>query len=70
MNKAEADSAIEAYNSPDVVNLPPGNSMYRLSNAVSWIAQAAEIAPERALELNKIAGNLIPRSEKIEAAEV
>lgn len=70
LNKSEAEAAIEAYNSPDVVNLPPGNSVYRLSNAVSWIAQASEVEPERALELNKIAGNLIPRSEKIEAAEV
>ncbi len=70
LNKSEAESAIEAYNSPDVVNLPPGNSMYRLSNAVSWIAQAKEIEPERSLELNKIAGNLIPRVEKIDVAEV
>lgn len=70
LNKTEADSAIEAYNSPDVVNLPPGNSVYRLSNAISWIAQAKDIEPERVLELNKIAGNLIPRVEKIEAAEV
>lgn len=70
LNKAEAESAIEAYNSPDVVNLPPGNSMYRLSNAVSWIAQAKDIEPERSLELNKIAGNLIPRNENIEITEV
>ncbi len=70
LNKAEAESAIEAYNSPDVVNLPPGNSIYRLSNAVSWIAQAQSVEPERSLELNKIAGNLIPRVESVKAAEV
>ena len=70
LNKTELDACIGAYNSPDVVNLPPGNSVYRLSNAISWIAQAAEVAPERVLELNRIAGNLIPRTEKIEAAEV
>lgn len=70
LNKAEAEAASSAYNSPDVVNLPPGNSVYRLSNAISWIAQGMEIEPERTLELNRIAGNLIPRVEQIKTTEI
>jgi len=31
-----ADSVVEAHNSADTVNMPAGNSMWRLSNAISW----------------------------------
>src|SRR5262245_4979147 len=38
LQKHEADSVVEAYNSPNTVNMPAGNSMWRLSNAISWVA--------------------------------
>lgn len=68
--KGEADAAMTAFESPDVVNLPPGDTQYRLSNAISWIAQAKNIRPERQLELQKIAGDVLPRTAKMKAVEV
>jgi len=56
---AEVEAAIEAYNSPDVVMLPPGNTKYRLSNAISWISQAEGVTTDRRLELDRFAGELI-----------
>ncbi len=60
--KSETDAVIEAYNSPDTYNLPTGNTMWRLSNAVSWIAGKTDDA-ERRLELMKVAGDMLPRVE-------
>jgi len=59
LTKGEADMAIEAYNSPDVVMLPAGNTRYRLSNAVSWISQAENVTTDRRLELDRFAGELL-----------
>ncbi len=59
LHKGEIESAIEAYNSPDIVMLPAGNTRYRLSNAVSWISQAADVTTDRRLELDRFAGELI-----------
>jgi hypothetical protein len=58
--KSETDEVIEAYNSPDTYNLPAGNTSWRLSNAVSWIAGKTEDA-ERRLELMKVAGDILPK---------
>ena len=57
LQKHEADSVVEAYNSPDTVNMPAGNSMWRLSNAISWVAGETEDA-ERKLEISKLAGQV------------
>jgi hypothetical protein len=59
--KSESDAVIEAYNSPDTYNLPAGNTTWRLSNAVSWIAGKTE-DPERKLELMKVAGEMLPKA--------
>lgn len=59
LNKSEVDAAVEAFNSPDVVMLPAGNTRYRLSNAVSWISQAENVTTDRRLELDRYAGELI-----------
>jgi len=59
----EVDQVIDAFNSLDVENLPPGNSKWRLSNALSWIAGQTEDR-ERALELEREAGRLIPELAK------
>lgn len=59
--RSESDAVIDAYNSPDTYNLPAGNTTWRLSNAVSWIAGKTEDA-ERMLELMKIAGEMLPKA--------
>ncbi len=58
LQKHEADSVVEAYNSADTVNMPAGNSMWRLSNAISWVAGKTEDA-ERKLEISKVAGQIL-----------
>ena len=58
LQKNEADSVIEAYNSIDTVNIPAGNTIWRLSNAVSWVAGKTEDA-ERKLEISKVAGQIL-----------
>lgn len=59
--KSETDAVIEAYNSPDTYNLPAGNTTWRLSNAISWIAGRTEDA-ERKLDLMKLAGEVLPKT--------
>ena len=58
LQKHEADSVVEAYNSADTVNMPAGNNMWRLSNAISWAAGKTEDA-ERKLEISKLAGQVL-----------
>lgn len=58
--KSEADAVIDAYNSPDTYNLPAGNTTWRLSNAISWVAGQVEDA-ERKLDLMKLAGEVLPQ---------
>ncbi len=62
--KSETDEVIEAYNSPDTYNLPAGNTTWRLSNAISWIAGKTEDA-ERKLELMKVAGDVLPKPQSV-----
>jgi hypothetical protein len=64
--KSETEEVIEAYNSPDTYNLPAGNTSWRLSNAISWIAGKTEDA-ERKLELMKIAGDVLPKAHNTTA---
>jgi hypothetical protein len=59
LTNGEIDSVIEAFNSPDVEMLPAGNSRWRLSNALSWVAGQTEDR-ERALQLEQEAGRMIP----------
>ena len=58
LNKGEAEAALNAYASPDVYNLPAGNTAWRLSNAISWIAGQTEDA-ERKLDLMRTAGDVL-----------
>lgn len=61
LSAPDAEKAYDAYQSADVVNLPPGNTVWRLSNALSWIAQAKDVSTDKRLDLQKAAGDLIPR---------
>lgn len=59
LTKGERTTVAEAFNSPDVEMMPAGNTLWRLSNAISWVAQKAD-GDDRRLELEKIAGDVLP----------
>lgn len=63
MSKGEIDKAMKKYNEPDVTLLPAGDNMWRMSNAISWLAGETE-DEERKLELQKVAGKLLPELQK------
>ena len=60
LQKGESEAASQAFDSPDTYNLPAGNTNWRLSNAISWIAGQTKDA-ERKLDLMKIAGEVLPK---------
>lgn len=66
LTKAELLKAKDAFEGPDVVNLPAGPSMWRASNAISWLAGSTE-DPDRKLDLQRLAGELV--NGKIDRAE-
>jgi hypothetical protein len=59
LTKAETGSVIEAFQGDDVVNLPPVQSRYRLSQAISWLANREGTSEERRLELQTVAGDVM-----------
>jgi hypothetical protein len=50
-------SVVDAFESPDVINLPEGNTAWRASNAISWVARQTKDAELR-LDLERAAGAL------------
>lgn len=61
LQKGESEAALQAFESLDTYNLPEGNTNWRLSNAISWIAGQTKDA-ERKLDLMKIAGEVLPKA--------
>lgn len=59
LTKAEAKAIGEVYVEPDVEKLPPGNSDFRLANAISWFAHSNEHSGDRRLDLEKLAGDIL-----------
>jgi hypothetical protein len=59
LTKGERQEITDTYNTPDVMLLPPGNTTWRMSNAISLFAQRCEDT-ERKIELMKVAGSLVP----------
>ena len=57
LTKSESVRVGEIFNSPDVVNLPPGQTSWRLSNAISFLAHETESADRRS-DLERIAGKV------------
>jgi hypothetical protein len=58
LTKAEAESVKDAFEGPDVINLPAGKTEWRFSNALSWVANRADDADRKA-ELQALAGDVI-----------
>lgn len=56
LTNGEADKVGEIYRSADVERLPPGNTAWRLSNAISLYAQSMDT--DRELELEQLAGSV------------
>jgi len=57
VNKSEEQRIKEKFNSPDVELLPPGNTAWRFSNAISWLANQIE-DQDRKLDLQELAGKV------------
>jgi hypothetical protein len=58
LSKAESTKVREAFEGNDTVMLPPGQSMWRFSNALSWVANSTE-NPDRKIELQGLAGSVL-----------
>jgi hypothetical protein len=56
--KGEMESARMAFEGEDTLNLPAGRTMWRASNALSWIAGQTQ-DPDRKLELQRYAGEVL-----------
>jgi hypothetical protein len=65
--KEELKAARDAFDSDDCINLPAAKSVWRVSNAISWIAGKTE-DQDRKLELQRLAGAVIHGKAEAEAA--
>lgn len=64
MNKGELELVKDRYNEPDIIALPPGNTVWRMSNAISWVAGNSIPDDERKLEMMRVAGGLLEKVAK------
>ena len=60
LTKDEHGQVVAAYNGADVEMLPPGNTAWRLSNALSWVAGQTGDGT-RAVEIERMAARAVPR---------
>lgn len=58
LTKKEIEDVERAFKSPDVINLPPEPTLWRASNALSWVAHTIE-NPTRRLDFEKLAGGML-----------
>jgi len=58
INKSEMDKIVEVFNMGGVEELPPGNTKWRFSNAISWFAKSDDVDDHRRLELESLAGEV------------
>lgn len=58
VGKETQKAIVDAFESKDVINMPAGESTWRASNAVSWIANHTSDAEKR-LDLERLAGALV-----------
>lgn len=62
LTKAEGDKAVNKFTSADVEMLPPGQTKWRWSNALSWLANETE-DEHRKLELQDFAGSILKQKD-------
>jgi adenylate kinase family enzyme len=67
--KLERERIIEQFNTADIEMMPKGSTKWRLSNAISWVANEIDNM-DRKLYYQETAGNMIPRYEKIEPVTI
>jgi hypothetical protein len=58
LHKGEQEKVKDLFEGQDTYNLPEGKSVWRASNAVSWLATSLEDG-ERKLDLERVAGQLV-----------
>jgi hypothetical protein len=58
LTKAELEAVKNAYEGPDQLNMPAGNTAWRFANALSWVANGSELSEDRRIELQEIAGKV------------
>lgn len=58
--KAERERIIEKFNSADIEMMPAGSTKWRLSNAISWVANEIDDM-DRKLYYQQVAGDFVPR---------
>jgi hypothetical protein len=66
LGKTELAAVEKAFTGDDVINLPSGATRWRMSNAVSWIANACDSA-NRSLELERLAGSIAFGEKRLDA---
>lgn len=59
LTKATREAVKEAYEGPDTLNMPAGNTMWRFSNALSWVANSDKVDAETRIDLQLQAGKLL-----------
>jgi len=57
VGKETQKAIVDAFKSEDVINLPAGQTAWRASNAISWVARHTEDAEKR-LDLERLAGTV------------
>jgi hypothetical protein len=67
--KREIEAVRDTFVLGDVEQVPPGANVYRMAQAVAWVAKSAE-TPERRLELEGVAGQLLLGKKEKAAAEL
>jgi hypothetical protein len=67
LTKGEVAQVVDAFNGADVENMPAGNTLWRWSNAISWVGGQLDDA-DRAIDFARLAGDVMkPAMPKEEA---
>lgn len=64
LGKEDAEAVADCYRSADVEMLPPGNTVWRASNALSFFARNVE-DEEKKFDIQKLAGQLLEPMAKV-----
>jgi hypothetical protein len=59
LTKGEIEQVVTAFNSPDVENMPAGNTLWRWSNAISWVGGHDVEDADRRIDFERLAGDVM-----------